>query len=37
MLKKAKASGKTLRLMALQPMVRDVLEMTGMLQLFKVN
>jgi anti-anti-sigma factor len=37
MLKKAKASGKELRLRTLQPMVRDVLEMTGMLQLFKIT
>lgn len=37
MLKKTKASGKTLQLRALQPMVRDVLEMTGMLRLFKVS
>jgi len=36
MLKKAKASGKALQLKSLQPMVRDVLEMTGMLGLFKV-
>lgn len=37
MLKKTKASGKQLRLKALQPVVRDVLEMTGMLGLFKVT
>jgi len=37
MLKKAKASGKALQLKSLQPMVRDVLEMTGMLGLFKVT
>ncbi|MBN2452981.1 MAG: STAS domain-containing protein [Candidatus Omnitrophica bacterium] len=37
MLKKAKTSGKELQLRALQPMVRDVLEMTGMLQLFKIT
>jgi stage II sporulation protein AA (anti-sigma F factor antagonist) len=36
MLKKAKASGKALQLKSLQPMVRDVLEMTGMLRLFEV-
>ena len=35
MLKKANSSGKELRLKALQPAVRDVLEMTGMLELFK--
>lgn len=37
MLKKAKASGKTLQLKSLQPMVRDVLEMAGMLRIFQVS